>query len=331
MAFVLQNVEVKYGDRQVLMIDNLTIRPNSITAVMGPNGAGKTTLLKVLAGLLDPARGIMTYRSEHMDSHNVARLRQKVCLVHQVPLLFDTTVFENVAYGLKARRVPRAEIDQAVTHALRLVGCADLKKRRARELSGGEVKRVAIARALVLNPDVLLLDEPLANVDQITAKALEEAFRTIEERGQTLIFSTHNPRLAHRLAHEVVVLTDGRLSPSPYENLFAGRPIAEGDTSWFDTGSIRIAVPAGLSNTGHISIGSDEILLSRQPLQSSARNVFQGRLIRIEERGEGVLDVAVEAGESFIVRLTQQSFHELGLTIGDPVYITFKSTSVKPL
>ncbi len=331
MPFLLKNIEVKYGDRQVLAIEHLATRPDAITAVMGPNGAGKTTLLKVLAGLLDPARGTVTYRGEHVNSHNVARLRQKVCLVHQVPLLFDTTVFENVAFGLKARRVPKAEIDQAVTHALNLVGCVDLKKRRARELSGGEVKRIAIARALVLNPEVLLLDEPLANVDQITAKALEEAFRAIEEQGQTLIFSTHNPRLAHRLAPEVVVLTDGRLSPSPYENLFAGRPIADGETSWFDTGRIRIAIPAGLSNTGHISIGADEILLSRLPLESSARNVFQGRLTRIEERGEGVLDVSVEAGEIFIVRLTNQSFHELGLTIGDHVYITFKSTSVKPL
>lgn len=331
MPFVLQNVEARYNDRQVLMIEHLAIRPDAITAVMGPNGAGKTTLLKVLAGLLDPANGIVTYRGEHVGSDNVARLRQKVCLVHQIPLLFDTTVFENVAYGLKARRIPKADVDHAVTKALSLVGFTNLKKRRARELSGGEVKRVAIARALVLNPEVLLLDEPLANVDQITAKALEEAFQAIERQGQTLIFSTHNPRLAHRLAPEVVVLTDGRLSSSPYENLFAGRPITEGETSWFDTGRMRIAVPAGLSNTGHISVGPDEILLSRLPLESSARNVFYGRLIRIEEHGEGVLDVSVEAGESFIVRLTQQSFQELGLTIGDPVYITFKSTSVKPL
>lgn len=331
MPFVLQNVTAKYGDRQVLMIEHLAIRPEAITAIMGPNGAGKTTLLKVLAGLLDPAHGIVTYRGEHVGSDNVARLRQKVCLVHQIPLLFDTTVFENVAFGLKARRVPKVDIQRAVVQTLTLVGCFDLMRRRARELSGGEIKRVAIARALVVDTAVLLLDEPFANVDQMTAVALEDVFRKIEGQGRTLIFSTHDPRPAHRLAHEVIVLTDGRLSPSPYENLFAGRPVVEGESSWFDTGRIRIAVPAGLSETGHISIGSDEILLSQQPLESSARNVFYGRLTRIEERGEGVFDVAVEAGESFIVRLTQQSFQELGLTIGEPVYITFKSTSVKPL
>jgi tungstate transport system ATP-binding protein len=331
MSFVLQDMEVKYGDRQVLTIENLAIRPGSITAVMGPNGAGKTTLLKVLAGLMDPAHGSLAYRGAQVTPENVGILRHKVCLVHQAPLLFDMTVFENVAFGLKARRVPKAEIQRAVMQALTVVGCLDLKRRRARELSGGEVKRVAIARTLVLDPEVLLLDEPLANVDQTTAKTLEEVFHEIDERGRTLIFSTHDPRLAHRLAHEMVVLTDGRLSPSPYENLFAGRPLTEGETSWFDTGRIRIAVPPGLANTGHISIGSDEILLSRQPLQSSARNVFQGRLTRIEERAKGVLDVAVVAGESFTVRLTHQSLQELGLTVGDPVYITFKSTSVKPL
>ena len=331
MSFVLQDMEVKYGDRQVLTIENLAIRPGSITAVMGPNGAGKTTLLKVLAGLMDPAHGSLAYRGAQVTPENVGILRHKVCLVHQAPLLFDMTVFENVAFGLKARRVPKADIQRAVMQALTVVGCLDLMKRRARELSGGEVKRVAIARTLALNPEVLLLDEPLANVDQMTTKALEEVFGEIEKRGRTLIFSTHDPRLAHRLAREMVVLTDGHLSPSPYENLFAGRPLTEGETSWFDTGRIRIAVPPGLSNTGHISIGSDEILLSRQPLHSSARNVFQGRLTRIEERAKGVLDVAVVAGESFTVRLTHQSLQELGLTVGDPVYITFKSTSVKPL
>lgn len=331
MPFVLDNVQVTYGDRQALMIEHLTIRPDATTAVMGPNGAGKTTLLKVLAGLLEPARGRVTYRGEPVDSHTVGRLRRNVSLVHQMPVLFDTTVFANVAFGLKARRVPKAAIEAAVTESLNLVGCSDLKKRRARELSGGEITRVAIARTLALHPDVLLLDEPFANVDQPTAKTLEEALGAIKERGRTLIFSTHNPRLAHRLAHDVIILTDGHLSPSPYENLFAGKPVAEGSLAWFDTGRIRISVPPGLPHTGHISIGPDEILLSRQPLASSARNVFQGRLTRIEERGEGVLDVGVEAGESFIVRLTHQSLRELGLTIGEQVYITFKSTSVKSL
>ncbi|MFQ5804238.1 MAG: ATP-binding cassette domain-containing protein [Candidatus Methylomirabilales bacterium] len=331
MPFVLQNLEVKYGDREVLTIEHLAIKPGSITAIMGPNGAGKTTLLKVLAGLMDPAHGSMAYRGAQVTPENVARLRRKVCLVHQTPLLFDATVFENVAFGLKARRVPQPDVQRRVMQALTVVGCFDLRRRRARELSGGELKRVAIARAFVLDPEVLLLDEPLANVDQMTTKTLEEVFREIEKQERTLIFSTHDPRMAHRLAHEMVVLTDGRLSPSPYENLFAGQPLVDGETSWFDTGRIRIAVPPGLSNTGHISIGSDEILLSRQPLRSSARNVFQGRLMRIEERREGVLDVAVEAGEAFTVRLTHQSLQELGLTVGDPVYITFKSTSVKPL
>ncbi len=331
MSLVLQNVEVNYGDREALTIESLVIKPGSITAVMGPNGAGKTTLLKVLAGLLDPGHGSLTYRGDHVGSDSVARFRQRVCLVHQVPLLFDTTVFENVAFGLKARRIPREEIRQTVIQALTVVGCSDLKKRRARELSGGEVKRVAIARALVLDPEVLLLDEPLADVDQITTKTLEEVFRNVEGKGRTLIFSTHDPRLAHRLAQEVVVLTNGRLSSSPYENLFSGQTVLDGEASWFDTGKIRIAIPAGLFNTGHISIGADEILISKQPLQSSARNVFQGRLRRIEERGEGVLDAAVEADESFTVRLTRQSFQDLNLTVGDQVYITFKSTSVKPL
>ncbi|MFQ5880917.1 MAG: ABC transporter ATP-binding protein [Candidatus Methylomirabilales bacterium] len=331
MPFVLQDLEMRYGARKVLEIETLTIRRGSITAIMGPNGAGKTTLLKALAGLARPSEGILTYRGEQVKPENVARLRQKVCLVHQSPLLFDMTVQENIAFGLKARRYSKAEIRRRVIETLTLVGFPGLEKRRARELSGGEVKRVAIARALVLEPEVLLLDEPLANVDQITAKALEEIFLQIGKEEQTLIFSTHDPRLAHRLAQEVVVLMEGRLSPSPYENLYAGRLLVDEENSWFDTGRVRIAVPPRLSETGHISIRPDEIVLSQEPLKSSARNIFQGRLIRIEERGEGVLDVTVEAGESFTVRVTRHSFQELGLTVGAQVYITFKSTAVKPL
>ncbi len=219
MPFALQHVEVTYGDRKVLIIERLAITPGRITAIMGPNGAGKTTLLKVFAGLLPLTQGSLSYQGETVAPHSVPRLRQKVSLVHQAPLLFDTTVVENVAFGLKARGVPKREIQHTVTWALNMVGCADLTKRRARELSGGEVKRVAIARTLALDPEVLLLDEPLADVDQTTARALEEVFRGIEARGQTLIFSTHDPRLAHRLAQEVVVLTQGRLSPSPSANL----------------------------------------------------------------------------------------------------------------
>lgn len=330
MPFVLQNVEVRYGARTVLSIDSLAFRSGAITAVMGPNGSGKTTLLKILAGLLDPSHGTVTYEGEALRPEHLARLRQKVCLVHQVPLLFNTTVLGNIAFGLKARGVPRSDIQRRVSQVSTLARCLDLLKRRARELSGGEEKRVAIARALVLDSEVLLLDEPFANVDQTTAKALEEVLRASGERGQTLIFSTHDGRLAYRLARHVVVLREGRLSPSPYENLFAGRLLTDGETAWFDTGKVRIAVPPVLAPTEHISIGPDEILLSIQPLSSSARNVFRGRLTRIEERREGVLDVGVEAGEPFTVRVTQQSFQELGLAIGAQVYITFKSTAVKP-
>jgi molybdopterin-binding protein len=129
----------------------------------------------------------------------------------------------------------------------------------------------------------------------------------------------------------VVVLREGRLSSSPYENLYSGRVLTEGGASWFDTGRIRIAVPPGFPEGGPISIRPDEILLSREPLKSSARNVFPGRLTRIEERWGGVLDVTVEAGESFTVRVTRESFADLKLTVGAQIYIAFKSTAVKAL
>lgn len=332
MSFIVHNLEKVYGERKVLAIGTLTFRGAAVTALMGPNGAGKTTLLKILAGLEHPTAGEVIYRGQPVTPGMVPRLRQEVSLVHQSPLLFDTTVFENVSFGLKVRRIPKADLEKRVAEALAMMGLSRLEgDRRARGLSGGEVQRVAIARALALEPAVLLLDEPFANVDQATLRALEDLFHRMGEGGRTLIFSTHDSRLAHRVAQEVVVLQQGRLSSSPYENLYTGRVLTDGGTAWFDTGRIRIAVPAGFPQAGPISIRPDEILLSREPLKSSARNVFQGRLTRIEEQGEGVLDVTVEAGEPFIVRVTRESFAELKLTVGAQVYITFKSTAVKAL
>jgi len=195
---------------------SLAIPKGVIFGLLGPNGAGKTTLLRILAGLEQPSAGAVTYRGHLVTPEVIPRLRQEVSLVHQSPLLFDTTVFENLSFGLRIRKIAKAEREQRVTEALAMVGLSQLEKdRRARGLSGGEVQRVAIARALALEPAILLLDEPFANVDQATVKALEDLFRKIGAGGRTLIFSTHNPSLAHRLAREVVVLREGRLSPSP--------------------------------------------------------------------------------------------------------------------
>lgn len=330
MPFTVRHLEKVYGARQVLAIEALSFREGAVTALMGPNGAGKTTLFRILAGLEHPSAGEVIYRGELVTPGMIPRLRQEVSLVHQSPLLFDTTIFENVGFGLKIRRIPKAELERRVMEALAMVGLSSFDVgRRARGLSGGEVQRIAIARALALAPAVLLLDEPFANVDEATGKALERLFRQMGAGGRTVIFSTHHPSLAHRLAQAVVVLREGRLSPPPYENLYTGRVVTEGGGSWFDTGRIRIAVPPGFPETGPLSIRPEEILLSRGPFKSSARNVFRGRLTRVEERGEGVVEATVEAGEPFTVRVTREAFAELELSVGAEVYLAFKSTAVK--
>ncbi|HEY6008301.1 MAG TPA: ABC transporter ATP-binding protein, partial [Geobacteraceae bacterium] len=143
------------------------------------------------------------------------RLRREVTLLHQAPYLFNTSVRGNIVFGLKARGVTGPEQRRRVEEALELVGLAAFLKRKARELSGGEAQRVALARALALRPKVLLLDEPLANVDRASAELLEEVILSLPARGTSVIISTHDPEHRHRFGTNRIHLVAGRPAVPP--------------------------------------------------------------------------------------------------------------------
>jgi len=210
--FRLRDVTRRYGSRQVLSIDELEIRQGEILALVGPSGAGKSTLLRLLNFLEPPSQGTIDFLDEQIDPDRQPslELRRRVTTVFQRPVLLRRSVYQNVRYGLQLRgqRDGAGQIDRVLEE----VGLVDLAQAQARTLSGGEAQRVALARAMVLQPDVLLMDEPTANLDPYNVGLIERIVtRLNREAGTTTVLVTHNVFQARRLAHRVALLLEGRI------------------------------------------------------------------------------------------------------------------------
>ena len=210
----LRSVTKRYGSNVAVDIDALTIAAGRLYTLTGANGAGKSTLLGILAFLTPPTTGEIFYAGERIDwkSETVGRRRRQVTLLHQSPYLFGGTVFRNVAYGLKARGIAGEAAHRAVERALATVGLDRFRDRDARELSGGEAQRVAMARALAPDPEVLLLDEPLANIDREAAALLEAVIASLPSRGTTVVMTTHDPDPPAWLIGGSIVLEGGKVA-----------------------------------------------------------------------------------------------------------------------
>ena len=186
---------------------DLTIEQSKRTIIMGPNGAGKSLLLRLLHGLLTPTEGEICWG----EIPRIDQARQRQALVFQRPVLLRRSVGANLRFALKLRRYTRAEREERLRHILELASLSHLVDRPARVLSQGEQQRVAIARALVLEPEVLLLDEPTVSLDPASVEAIEELILAAHRRGTKIILVTHNMAQARRLADEVVFLEQGRV------------------------------------------------------------------------------------------------------------------------
>jgi len=204
----IKQVVVRRDGRAVLAIDRLTIRRGEVLAVLGPNGAGKTTLLLVLARLLKPESGSIRFDSQAGPIENDLDYRRRISVVMQDPLLLDRSVFDNVAAGLRFRRLPAATVNERTTAWLEKLGIVHLRDRPGLKLSGGEAQRVALARAFVLEPELLLLDEPFASLDALTRERMsEELLRIWQARRKTVLMVTHSISEALYLADRVLVLS----------------------------------------------------------------------------------------------------------------------------
>ena len=210
--YQLREVTKEYNGRRVLQVDRLDIARGEIFALVGPSGAGKSTLLRLLNFLEAPTTGRISFlHAEFNVSRPIPlKLRRRVTTVFQRPLLLNRSVEANVTYGLRLRG--QRNSSHRIEAALEEVGLRHMARQRARTLSGGEAQRVALARAIVLQPDVLLLDEPTANLDPYNVGLIEDIIGKLNrERETTLVLVTHNVFQAKRLAHRVALLLEGQI------------------------------------------------------------------------------------------------------------------------
>jgi tungstate transport system ATP-binding protein len=205
----IKDISVCLGENFRLSIESLDLMPSRVYALTGPNGAGKSTLLRIMALLTVPRSG--TVRLTAAGCGSIARMRQKVTLVEQSPYLLTGTVYDNLAFGLKLRGIRGKEQQKRIGSTLEMVGLSGFERRKTDKLSGGEVQRVALARALVLEPEVLLLDEPTANIDSKGLQAFEELIGGLPGYGVTVVFSTHDLTQPERLGGEMISIENGRL------------------------------------------------------------------------------------------------------------------------
>jgi iron(III) transport system ATP-binding protein len=209
VAVKVEHVDLSYGAHHVLKDVSLDIAPGELFAFLGPSGCGKTTLLRLIAGFNRADRGRVL-----VDGQDVSGLppwKRDVGMVFQSYALWPhMTVARNVAFGLEERRVPRAEIEQRVAAALELVGLEGLAGRRPSQLSGGQQQRVALARTIVVEPKVLLLDEPLSNLDAKLRVEVRRELRELQKRlGITTIFVTHDQEEANTICDRIAVMDTG--------------------------------------------------------------------------------------------------------------------------
>ncbi|MGQ9515017.1 MAG: ATP-binding cassette domain-containing protein [Thermoproteota archaeon] len=349
----VQNLFKEFSGRQILRDINFKVQDGEIFVVVGPNGAGKTTLLRILDLLEEPTSGKVVFDGEEVDYSvkEKEKVRRRMGMVFQQTVLFNMSVFNNLAYPIRIRNENRREIERKVKAVLELVQLKGFEHRNALSLSGGEAQRVSLAQALVTDPELLLLDEPTANLDPRNVSIVEEVLSHINrERKLTIIMTTHNMFQAEKLAHRVAVLNDGRIEgigtfqeilwePSKLikdftrlENIFQGvSRVSTDGTSIVDFGD-GLQIEAAFKRTGNVivQVPPEDIILSTQPIVSSARNNFEGRIVQISDLGSIVkLKVKVMTGKEFAVQVTKNSFNEMRLNIDSKVFLAFKASSVQ--
>ncbi len=325
---------------------NLDVKPNEYFVILGPSGSGKTMLLELIAGIWYPDSGKIYL--EDKDITNEALEKRGIGFVYQNYMLFPhKNVFENIEFGLKLRKIPKKEIKIKVDEIMEVLNIAHLKDRLPRTLSGGEQQRTALARALIVQPKVLLMDEPLSALDRKTRDELMKQLKEIHRNFDiTIIHVTHNFDEPLQLAERVAIMKQGTISQvgtveevfrKPIngfvadfvgvENIIKGNATLDGDVTEINTGNTVIVTTEQKTGPVHITIRPEDITLSSQEVITSARNNFKGCVKEIVDEGT-LIRMVVDIGDPLVVFLTRQSFLDMDINIGKPVWAHFKATAV---
>lgn len=343
MLYTLSKLTKVYEDRTVLDIPFLEIERGDSCALLGPNGAGKTTLLHILGFLVPPTTGRIVFDSRpvQLTESYLQHLRKSVILVDQQPILFTTSVYKNIEFGLKIRQIPGDVRKPMIEEALDLVGMGSFAQAPAGKLSGGETQRVALARAIAAMPDVLLCDEPTASVDVENQATIINILKQInEEKKMTVLFTTHDRFQAGSLAHNILYLDHGRLTRGPSENIFPAVWTRKGDHRGVCDiqGAIRLSIPLEMSQRKQerirLMIHPEKLFLG-DPKESHGRedsgnHPVKGRVVQITEEKEKIR-VVVDAGVWITLLVSNDTYMKNPTLVGEQVTISIPSKAVEIL
>lgn len=325
---------------------SLDIAEGEYHVILGPTGAGKTLLLELIAGFYYPESGQIFRKG--VDITYLEPQKRSMGFVYQDYALFPTmSVAQNIAYGPILRGTPRDVVDERVHEMAELFGIQHLLERKPGKLSGGEKQRTALARALAVEPDILLLDEPLGALDSnLQVEIRSEIKRLHMERGITTIHVTHNRSEAMILGDGMAVMKAGRIvqSGTPedvfrrprsrfvaefvgVENIFRGVVKKKDGLNVFTCGNTALISSTNISGKVHATIRPEDIILSSSPVSSSARNCIRGTVREILDTGP-VMQVNVDADALFAVNITRESCIDMNVTIGQDIYMVFKAQNV---
>jgi molybdopterin-binding protein len=330
----LRDIRKRYGHANFgLNIDQLDLLHDQIHVIVGPNGSGKSTLLKIIALLEKPDSGKIIFDHEDIScsKHKQQIFLKSTGFVTQNPYLFNMDVFENVALGLKLRKCRREEIVAKVISIMETLEIRHLSKRKVRDLSKGEYQKVAIAQVLVLEPKIILMDEPMSNIDAKSAFIIEKAVRNIQKRSHsTVIMTTHSFSQAYRLSPDIISIREGRIVDFIHENVFFGqiKEAAGGLQAVQIRKDLEIILSTEKRGESYIAIDPEDIVISQEAIRTSARNTFSGSIIKLESLGANTR-LSIDVGVPIYSVITRQSFKEMNINLGASVYVSFKVNSVQ--
>ncbi|HIH02983.1 MAG TPA: ABC transporter ATP-binding protein [Methanoregulaceae archaeon] len=337
------------GEKTVLDGISLDVKKGESFGLIGPSGGGKSSLIRILDLLIPPTRGRLWIGEDEVvrGSRDLIALRRRMAMVFQRPAAFRMNVFENVAYGLALRGVPRSARRLRVAEALELVGLGGFEDRRASTLSGGELQRVSIARCLVTDPEVLFLDEPTANLDPLSTNVIEEVVAGLrKDRGTTVVMATHNLEQGQRLCDRLAVMAGGRLVQvgTPLELFYrpmsievaqfvGAENLVEGVVERMDRGVafVRIGGESTLAVAFHVPVAGpvtvairpEEIVLTKgEACRPGTANHLHGLVTAIDSEGP-LVRVLLDCGFPLVALIRRLSYLQLGLGPGTVVCAEF--------
>lgn len=327
---------------------NFEVRHGSYTVLLGPSGAGKTQALEIIAGLTRPDKGAI--RIDGVDVTPMEPRYRPVGIVFQDLAVFPhLSVEKNIAFPLHSSKLNRQERDRTVRQMAEKLGIDPLLQRMPSTLSGGELQRVALARTLVRQPRYLLLDEPLSSLDVSLRQNIFSLLKSLHHEGQTILHVTHNFEETLVLATDIAVINSGKIIQSGTAEEVFHRPGSDfvarftGIRNYFQASlekrnglhsailargiEIKIATEEQVGE-GYVLIPGEEIILSGEKIESSAVNQLYGTVVEIFNIPGGV-EVKVDVGVPFFVKITRESLVKLGLVVGSKAWLSFKATGAR--